>query len=125
MLTALMLVSILSATGCPSVEKKPTPESLVKTKFETILEEGCQPVPNEPKWVCNEDAFIEAGELGIRLQEAVLNFQDEQAYYDKKLSLTEDFYQAQLDEWHRKWYIMLPLGVLGGVALALTISLAM
>jgi uncharacterized protein YceK len=124
-LSVLLAVCLVGVSGCGSVEKRPTPKDLVKVDFEQIADEGCQPTPGQPQWCCADKTFEEMTELGIRLQEQLHDLSQDIKYYDKKLEYTEDFYQAVLDEWHRKWYIMLPLGVLGGVGLALTIGLAL
>lgn len=123
---------MISSLGCGSAEKKPTPTSLTETEIESIIEEGCNPVtekysfdPSHIEWVCNEEALLAVGELGIRLQEKVLDFKDEEAYYDKKLGLTEDFYEAKLDQWYRTWYITIPLGFLAGGIFSLTLALAL
>lgn len=122
-LIVLSLVLSLSGIGCGGVEKKPTPESLTKTKFETLIEEGCKPIPLTTRWECEDAPLMEAGELGIRLQERVTSLEEDMKYYEQKLELKEDFYQAKLDQWFRRWYVVLPIGFAIGLASGVVLML--
>lgn len=130
----LMVVLSLSRTGCGGAEKKPTPpESLTKTNIEVLIEEGCNPISEAhplplsetPQWACDEEALLKLGELCIRLQERVVSLEDDIKYYDRKLDLKEDFYEAKLNQWYRRWYVTLPLGFLAGGLFSLTLALAL
>ena len=73
--------------------------------------------PNEVTWVCEHSIFNEMVELGIQLQEKVIFLEQDIKHFDKKMEITQDFYQAKLDKWYRHWYITIPLGVLfGGIS---------
>jgi hypothetical protein len=46
-------------------------------------------------------------------------------YLENRLRVSESASAYQLAEWHRSWWVMLPLGVIAGAALAIAAQLAL
>uniref|UniRef100_A0A6M3XSR9 Uncharacterized protein n=1 Tax=viral metagenome TaxID=1070528 RepID=A0A6M3XSR9_9ZZZZ len=109
----LILPSVLIGwTACVGAAKKPTvtPEQGLQA-----LTDGCRPVRGAPEWLCTEAAYIEAGLAIIDTKSALKNATDELEYLRQDCALDREACEARLDQWWRKWYIVLPLGALLGL----------
>jgi hypothetical protein len=112
--TLLSLPTLLiGALGCASAVKKPTPPD--PEKAIQALVEGCKPIPNKPEWMCSEDAYLLVGDTVIKQKHAIARAEEELNYLRQDCDLDRQLCQAKLDQWWRKWYIVLPLGVLLGL----------
>jgi sensor c-di-GMP phosphodiesterase-like protein len=46
-------------------------------------------------------------------------------YLEERLRISEGVQAWSMNAWHRQWWLVLPLGVLAGVALTITAQLAL
>ena len=123
-LIAFMIVGMMTSCGAA---KKPKPEHVDLDELEhpglKILREA-QPIVGEPWWKLREEGYQNLGHIIIDMQLRLDSFEADEDYYERKLELKEDYYEAKLDEWYRKWYLTIPLGVLVGFISYLTVDIA-
>lgn len=118
MIAIVLCGIILSGCASTKISYRPTAEPW------KLLAEGCQPVldgKGDPtgEWICIEENLDQS-------YQALVNLQHDKDICNEKLGTCQHIadkersdYETKLDAWHRKWYVVGPIGIAIGVVLGI------
>lgn len=90
-----------------------------------LVRTQCVAQPEPPGLLCAPGGIADMGLAVLGLQEALEKAELEVRYARDRSQVAEGVYAYSLRAWHRQWWLVLPLGVLAGIAITTTVQLAL
>ena len=118
------LSSETSISVSPSPRLQTPPEGAKKDPDPlAIVRDACVAQPEPPGLLCSIEGIRDMGLALLDALEAQEKAELKLRIQTEKNSVDQGVQAYRLDAWHRKWWLVLPLGVLAGVAATTTLLL--